>query len=111
MDDLIAFINARLAEWERMAQQALPLQTGSRDEGQPVEHVSWRRGAGHPQFALHHVAALRAIVAAYAEVARMDIADPEPEFACGRAVGLGEAVRQLAASWNLHPGYRQEWAP
>lgn len=52
----------------------------------------------------------RAIVAAYAEVTYMDTADPEPEYAYGRAGGLGEAVRHLAAAWSDHPDYWQEWA-
>jgi hypothetical protein len=35
----------------------------------------------------------------------------EPEYAYGRADGLGEAVRQLAAVWSDHPDYRAEWKP
>ena len=54
--------------------------------------------------------AARAILAAYAEVAYMDIADPEPEYAYGRAEGLGEAVRHIAAIWSDHPHYQASWA-
>ena len=110
MDDLIAFLSARLDEWERRARRALPHETGSRDEGQPPEWVTWRHSGGNSQFGLRQIAAQRAILAAYAEVAHMDVPDLESEFSYGRAVGLGEAVRHLAAVYSNHPDYRQEWA-
>ena len=58
-----------------------------------------------PAAVLRDIAGKRKILDAYAEVAYMDIAEPEPEFAYGRAVGLGEAVRHLAAEFSTHPDY------
>ncbi|WP_282698032.1 DUF6221 family protein [Streptomyces sp. CC208A] len=55
------------------------------------------------------VQAKRSVVNAYAEVAYMDTGDPEPEFAYGRAVGLGVAVRLLALPYADHPDYDEAW--
>ncbi|MFJ6348685.1 DUF6221 family protein [Streptomyces sp. NPDC092046] len=52
-----------------------------------------------------------AILERYAAVAAMDTADPEPEFAYGRAVGLGEAVRLLALPYADRPDYDEAWRP
>lgn len=57
------------------------------------------------------VQAKQSIVDAYALVADMDTSDPEPEFAYGRAVGLGEAVRLLAVRYADHPDYDEAWRP
>lgn len=97
--NIAAFITARLDEWERLASQALSVQTGSRDAGQPVEQVSWRRGGGHPQFALRHVATLRAIVESQAGPYLPGYVPPTP------------VLRLLAADWRTHQDYRPEWAP
>ena len=64
-----------------------------------------------PARVLREVEAKRRVLDAYVEVAEMDTPDPEPEFAYGRAVGLGEVIRLLALPYNDHPDYRQEWAP
>lgn len=101
-EQLVAFVQARLDEWERLARQALPLQTGSRDQGQPAEHVSWRRGAGHPEFALRHITTLREVASSAAHLA-----------ACGDKLVsiIGETMlMQLASSWPGHPDYRAGWA-
>lgn len=57
------------------------------------------------------VEAKRSVVNAYAVVADMDTSDPEPEFAYGRAVGLGQAVRLLAVRYADHPDYNEAWRP
>jgi len=58
---------------------------------------------------LRDIEADRELLAAYVEVADMDRDDPEPEYAYGRAVGLGEAVRLRAARFSDHPDFQQEW--
>jgi hypothetical protein len=131
VDDLTAFINARLDDDERYARVFLALGQRLKDNPSPAmtaigktgmdafldapeavaEAVRWKcRAPNDLERVLREVAAKRAIVAAYAEVAYMDTVDPEPEYACGRAGGLGKAVRHLAAVWSDHPGYKQEWA-
>ncbi|MFI1161411.1 DUF6221 family protein [Streptomyces sioyaensis] len=65
----------------------------------------------NPARVLAEVEAKRAIVDRYAEVQEMDREDAEPEFAYGRAVGLGQAVRLLALPYQEHPDYRPEWRP
>lgn len=102
-DDLVAFLRARLDEDEwaaRVAKDAAAKRTHYR--------ASLTDRADRE---LREVAAARQLVDAYAEVADMDTEDPEPEFAYGRAVGLGIAVRLLAVSYADHPDYREEWRP
>lgn len=106
MDDLAAFLNARLDEWERLARQAYPVQTGSRDEGQPPEHVSWRRGPGSVEFGLRQVEAGRAILA----LLEQDVVDGrERDYDASEA--LEQVVRICAAVFNGHSDYRPEWKP
>jgi hypothetical protein len=65
-----------------------------------------------PDHVLRKVAANRRLVDAYAEVEDMDTGDDaEPEFAYGRAAGLGIAVRLLALTYSDRPGYLPKWAP
>lgn len=115
-EELIAFVKARLDEWERLARQALPVQTGSRDEGQPVEHVSWRRGPGSVEFGLRHVATLRKIVAdcerAMSTQAEFNAAHARygSPFPSPHANLAFRALLQLAADWPTHRDYRAEWA-
>lgn len=133
MDDLTAFLNARLdedeaaamkaarvarADWKarsdiagRWVRSVIPA-SGAVAETFDAEDVVAPYIARHdPARALRDVAGKRRILAAYTEVAYMDIADPEPEYAYGRAAGLGEAVRQIAAAWNDHSDYKPGWAP
>jgi hypothetical protein len=134
--DLIAFLVARLDEDEAAAKAAQDRLSGrfaagfTGTAGNPGSE-EWRnrlRGlrakgryldddyrdyiARHdPARALRDIEADRKLLALYAEVADMDRDDPEPEYAYGRAVGLGEATRLRAARFSDHPDYRQEWAP
>lgn len=126
--DIAEFIAARLDEDEAAARVILEdpdyaagwheqssgvLYVGPGGEDHPLDGLQplgdsrlSRHIARHdPARVLREVAAKRAILAAYAEVSYMDIADPEPEFAYGRAVGLGEAMRHLAATWSDHPDF------
>lgn len=49
-----------------------------------------------------------ALLDLYAEVQHMDYEDTEPEYACGRAVGLGEAVRLLTSGYRHRDGWKDE---
>lgn len=64
-----------------------------------------------PARVLADIEADRALLAEYEAVADMDTEDAEPEFAYGRAVGLGMAVRYRALKYAEHPDYREEWRP
>lgn len=139
MDDLAAFVSARLDEDEAAANSAVhkafshwyvePWHDGSTLKDGRTEHADVQGKTGYqvtgngaltspsathiarhdPARVLREIAAKRAILATYTAVAYMDIADLEPEFAYGRAVGLGEAVRHLATIWSDHPDYQARW--
>ena len=116
IDGLAEFLAARLDEWENLGRQALPWQTGSRDEGQPAEHVSWRRSAGGVEFGLRGVEADRKLIAAYAAArATVPPVDDWYEVADGVKVGVADglesALKIRAAMFAAHPDYRPEWKP
>lgn len=124
MDDLIAFLNARLDEDEAAAN------AGARRVGMPwhaepqpgapgglvidelglVASTGGRYAAEHiarhdPARVLREVAAKRAILAAY-------LSERENEFlGGGYCEGLEEAVKIIAATWSGHEGYQPRWAP
>jgi len=118
---LAAFLAARLDEEEREAKYALErlsecagIQVSDPDDGGDIGHMvaySFHALRHNPARVLRDIEADRKLLAIYAEVAGMDCDDPEPEYAYGRTVGLGEAVRLRAARFNGHPDYRQEWKP
>jgi hypothetical protein len=135
IDALIAFWRARLDEEEAAALAAgddetartwscfdiggYPVIGAGVDDGWGVtiagppapSEAQVRHIARHdPARTLREIAADRALLAAYAKVAACVTADPEPEFAVGRAVGLDEAVRLRAAIHSDHPDCRPEWA-
>ncbi|MFD3917292.1 DUF6221 family protein [Streptomyces sp. NPDC058603] len=62
-----------------------------------------------PAHVLRRIARDRAVLDAYEEVADMDTDNAEPEYAYGRAVGLGYAVRQMATEHDGHPDYKTSW--
>lgn len=64
-----------------------------------------------PHRVLRDVEADRALLAEYERVADMDTDDPEPEFASGRAAGLGLAVRHRAVRFADHRDYQEAWRP
>jgi hypothetical protein len=124
------FLGARLDEWEFRGRQALPWQTGSRDIGQPPEHVSWRAGPGSVEFGLRHAATLRAVLALHATVVTPTTQfDPDQgttgkppwwlEDACSCTIcgqfdassGGCMTVRLLAADLATHPDYMASWKP
>lgn len=112
MDELIAFLNERLAEDERLA-------IAARDEpetgwwwSEDAESAPERHIARHdPARVLADVAAKRAIVEAYegAELERGD--DPNDETRIADATTLRWVVCVLASAYAQHPDYREEWRP
>jgi hypothetical protein len=120
MKDVTKFLTARYDEWERRARDAYPHETGSRDEGQPLDWVAYRRGPGNAEFGLRHVATLRAVLAEHAEIGRNSKDGP----ICNTCVNIGadpmsddfyvpypcKTVRRLADDFSHLPDYRQEWA-
>ncbi|MBQ1164131.1 hypothetical protein KBZ21_39700, partial [Streptomyces sp. A73] len=64
---------------------------------------AWFIARHSPARVLAEVDAKRGLLDRDAEVADMDYEDNEPEYAYGRATGLGEAVRLLALPYASHP--------
>lgn len=104
MDELVAFINARLDEVESLAKQALPWQTGSRYEGQPAAWVSHASLWGHPQAALNSVKADREILDWLGHQDRV-----YGDY--GVIETLERVVRFRAAIFGGHRDYRAVWCP
>ncbi|WP_405803926.1 DUF6221 family protein [Streptomyces sp. NBC_00210] len=123
--DMVAFVEARLAEEEQVAWNAggaswrcpadVPGEVHDRTSG-----VAFTvRGAGYdrhialqdPARTLARIETNRVLLGEYVEVADRDGDRPDDDFASGRAVGLGFAVRQLAAEYAWHPGYKAKWLP
>ncbi|MBQ1164189.1 hypothetical protein KBZ21_40005, partial [Streptomyces sp. A73] len=67
---------------------------------------AWFIARHSPARVLAEVDAKRGLLDRDADVADMDYEDNEPEYAYGRATGLGEAVRLLALPYASHPDYR-----
>lgn len=128
---LLEFLEARLAEDERIARATAPtwesyeLDDCSDHDAQPHTLMcGWRLGeslrdkceCAYPARVLREVAAKRAII----DLARMteaNIATTEalghaPQVAAYRyiASGLFDAIAALASVYTNHPDYRQEWA-
>lgn len=124
MDELIAFINARLDEDEATAKAAAGCPLVHQD-GHEDGDWSWLRDYGQPQLAqlalidhqsrfdparvLREVAAKRAILDEHKAVTRLaTLTEQELGF-----LGWyrGWVLKNLAATWNDHPDYREEWKP
>jgi len=129
MEDLTAFVTARLDEAEVVAKESADL---ARQVGWVTDDEidGWNFGA-HPMRDLRDIAAKRAILALHATETRReqrhalaeDIAAGKPlwwyedEYSCvicgwfdGEAGGC-ETKRQFGTEFSGHPDYRQEWAP
>jgi Family of unknown function (DUF6221) len=137
VDDLIAFLKARLDEDEASAKAAYCKGPSEQQPTAPPEGAWWTvpqimtalgpgtyLDAGHiarhdPGRALREVAAVREILDMAEERAGRDLPegvhdgrDPdERERDEDLAAMLGEVVRIHAAIWDDHPGYRPEWRP
>ncbi|MCH0538366.1 helix-turn-helix domain-containing protein [Streptomyces sp. MUM 203J] len=120
---LIAFLRARLDDTAAQAAKWHDLECEIHvrpDEGLHAAIAASRMleevpGAvcdcGGPARILAEADAKRQLMDAYAEVVDMDAEGVEPEYAHGRAAGLGLAVRLLALPYADHPDYRGEWRP
>lgn len=71
------------------------------------QHIAFQ----DPARTMRRIETSRVLLNEYAEVAGLDTDRPDQDFRSGRAVGLGFAVRQLAAEHAGHPGYRARWLP
>lgn len=118
MDDLIAFVNARLDEDEAAAKAARGVEWDWRYVAQPFGERPSIAHTVHiarhdPERVLREVAAKRAILAAYEQEGAQPIHRPDPEVLTlieARLDAYEDAVLALAAIWSDHPDYRQEWA-
>ena len=132
MDDLAAFITARLDEDEAMAHaaaQAFAAEWRSADRGVfnggvRLADAAFARMAAHiarhdPARVLREAAAKRAIVAAHRPVLHHD---EDAGSACCAAETAFDVyakaepwpcptIRAIAAVWSDHPDYRAQWAP
>lgn len=130
MDDLTAFVTARLDEDEANASGALALWADTHFTINPASLVivGYHRSR-HPARALREVSAKRAILALHAvELSKQEwLAGPE-EIAAGQRpiywkdehacvlCGWCEqsaclTVRHLALAWSDHPDYDPKWTP
>jgi hypothetical protein len=108
---LVAFVLARADEYE----SALPHDLGCQSHrlmppGSPMGMAGKRMTCDclAVDRGLRQVAAVRQIAERYAEHAEYD-REESYEHATGRIVGLGEAMRLLAAVDSGHPDFRAEW--
>ncbi|MER5634183.1 DUF6221 family protein [Streptomyces nitrosporeus] len=123
--DLLAFVRARLAEEEHIAQEAgadswrcpagVPGEVHDRAGG--IAFVVRSRGYDRhiafqdPARTLRRIETNRVLLDEYEEIASLDTDRPRQDFSSGRAVGLGFVVRQMAAEHAGHPDYRVKWLP
>ncbi|WP_326696152.1 DUF6221 family protein [Streptomyces sp. NBC_01754] len=123
--DLLAFVRARLADEERVAQEAggggwrcpagVPGEVHDRTGG--IAFVVRSRGYDRhialqdPARTLQRIETNRVLLDEYEEIAALDTDRPLQDFPSGRAVGLGFVVRQMAAEHAGHPDYRVRWLP
>jgi hypothetical protein len=97
--DIVEFLRARYAEDRQQAQAEL-------DDNRSL-HARRQRA----QRTLDDADAKLRIVDLYAEHADYDTLDEPYEYATGRIVGLGVALRLLAVQFAGHEDYREEWRP
>lgn len=97
MDDLTAFLTARLDEDEAAARAAMP--TGGRRNGKMTQ----RR-------VLADIEAKRRIVAEFEQV-HVDYRTAHTPTLEGQRLGLLKAVAVLALPFADHADYREEWRP
>jgi hypothetical protein len=104
MDDLIAFLNARLDEDEAAAKAWLPF-------GNPTAEQCEHFARHDPARVLRDVGAKRRIVAWHESECTCTWCDEEGDDLPGPDVtGYGcPTLLMIAAIWSDHPDYRQEW--
>ncbi|MEU3185379.1 DUF6221 family protein [Streptomyces sp. NPDC006923] len=122
---MVAFVRARLYEEEQIAKAAggdtwwsppdLPGEV--HDELGGIAFAVKTRGYDthiarqNPASTLRRIEASRVVLDEYAAVAELDTDTPAHDYPSGRAVGLGFAVRNMAAEYADHPDYRASWLP
>lgn len=111
-NDLIAFLNARLNEVERLARDALEEPDAPRETWYPYPDRLARclYDARHdPARVLRDVEADRRLLAEWLKAE----ADPaiDDQWNAGLAAGLRLAVQIRTARYGDHPDYREEWKP
>lgn len=114
MDDLTAFLNARLDEDEAAANEVhLPRTCGSVDRDGDFDPDPVWCGCKYPSRVLREVAAKRAILYRYEDcLDRMEHPDYPQSVARDQAREYEDFILpNLATAWSDHPDYRQEWAP
>lgn len=127
MDDLVAFLRARLDEDEAAAAAAQQETTGC----WTARETYWGGGAvvedcggalilptaandvHYPHVARHGPARVLAEVEAKRELLRVAeaAADFAPTFTTGVAAKLEDVLRRFAWAYREHPDYRPKWAP
>jgi len=108
VDDLIAFVTARLDEYEAAAKKTLRSLAWMIDNDvqpsiSPSLAEEWITRSAH---ALREVEADRAILVLLGQ----DVTDGRERDYDATGM-LEQVVRIRAAVWNGHPGYRPEWKP
>ncbi|WP_327676887.1 DUF6221 family protein [Streptomyces sp. NBC_00467] len=123
--EMVAFIEARLAEEEQVALDAggaswrcpadVPGEVHDRTSGIAftVRDAGYDRHIAlqDPARTVARIETNRVLLSEYVEIAERDTDRPQEDFTSGRAVGLGFAVRQLAAEYASHPDYTAKWLP
>jgi Family of unknown function (DUF6221) len=109
VDDLTAFVAARLGEREAAARELLADNASARAASGGA--VLWDQLDADARTELREAESMRAILKLCAEVIGDDAGH---EYYSDGWAGLTVARRtaaHLAAIWSDHPGYRQEWKP
>jgi hypothetical protein len=119
MDDLLAFLRARLDEDERLAQRAEPVFDAHSWKLDEVQHDYYDELAPHiarqsPARTLREVEAMRRIIESYVTAqAKADrLVGEDDTVEAGRAWRSGallEVLRVLALPYADHEDYRKEW--
>jgi hypothetical protein len=103
IDDLIAFLRARLDERQAMIDRANNV---AMNGFETVDEEAWSSLAD-PDFAAADVAAKRRII----ELAVLYADEKFPNHDGGYADGMADAVALLAQPYADNPDYREEWKP
>lgn len=129
-DELLPWLRAQLDEDERAARACPPWPWRLNDEGDEVwaaddvevaavfalSGSQTRATAAHiarwdPARVLAEVAAKRAVINAYAEVAEWYGRPSNRPAPAGEVFGLWTAVQHLGVAYSTRHGYRDEWRP